>query len=278
MITETLIMTLAVLLPSLIGMTKRSDVMPQGHHAGRMISFLVACEDELLNFPKKLREHINESTSMEIVITGVGKINAAIKTAECIFRNRHGMHEIVNVGTAGSHVFPKGTLGLIFKVGERDFDATDIMRAFVPDYPKHLVPFEEEMFQPCDNLHEGSTWNYSNLKFPEGDNIVTGATCWTGDNTHAYSEISETMTGEFIEMEASAIVKTANYYRPHSAKFIFKWVSDGAGEDVGEEWKENHAIPPHIWLQVFEFLHMNRVIAGFYDFETIERVRAWFDE
>lgn len=265
--------TLAVvlLLLSLTGKTKQSDVMPQGHHAGRMISFLVACEDELLNFPKKLREHINESTYMEIVITGVGKINAAIKTAECIFRNRHGTHEIVNVGTAGSHVFPKGTLGLITKTGERDFDATDIMRAFVPDYPKHLVPFEEEVFQGCESGHD-------NLKFPDGDNIVTGATCWTGDNTHAYTEISETMTGEFIEMEAAAIVKTANYYRPNAPKFIFKWASDGAGEDVGAEWKENHAIPPHIWQQVFEFLHMNRVISGFYDFESIEDVRAWFDE
>lgn len=193
---------------------------------------IVACEPELEKLSPETRSILENDLGFHILISGVGKINAA-KCA--MFARCMGADIIVNVGTAGSHVYGKGTLVIPNQTAERDMDATDIMRQFVPDYPKHLTPFEESIFRQID---------LSKLVLPDDVKVIVGSkenpvTCWTGDNTHAYTEKSEVMDGAVIEMEGDAIAAIPCKSISNHRTLLIKWISDNADENVGEEWAEN---------------------------------------
>ena len=209
---------------------------------------IVACEPELEKLSPETRRTLEEDLGFHILISGVGKINAA-KCA--MFARCMGADIIVNVGTAGSHVYGKGTLVIPNQTAERDMDATDIMRQFIADYPKHLTPFEESIFRQID---------LSKLVLPDDVKVIVGSeenpvTCWTGDNTHAYTEKSEVMDGAVIEMEGDAIAAIPCKPTNNQRTLLIKWISDNADENVGEEWAENaDGIP---WETIVKILVAN---------------------
>ncbi len=210
---------------------------------------IVACEPELEKLSPETRSILENDLGFHILISGVGKINAA-KCA--MFARCMGADIIVNVGTAGSHIYGKGTLVIPNRTAQRDMDATDIMRQFRPDYPKHLTPFEESIFRQID---------LSKLVLPDDVKVIVGSkenpvTCWTGDNTHAYTEKSEVMDGAVIEMEGDAIAAiNARVHHTTHTTLLIKWISDNADENVGEEWAENaDGIP---WETIVKILVAN---------------------
>lgn len=204
---------------------------------------LVACEPEMVKMTHEQQSWLG-ANGWKIVFTGVGKVNAAVATANALWRYRNAK-VFVNVGTCGSQTLPKGALVVPDMVAQRDMDATLIMRQFVPDFPKHLTPFMEEIFGKID---------LSNFVLPDGVKAIIGGKVGTGDNTHAHLEESDFLW-DCVEMELAAIL-AAVQETGFDGKFLsLKWVSDTADENAGEDWQENaDGIP---WGDILKILAAN---------------------
>lgn len=204
---------------------------------------LVACEPEMVKMTDKQRSWLG-ANGWRLVFTGVGKVNAAIATANALWRYRNA-EVFVNVGTCGSQTLPKGALVVPDMVAQRDMDATLIMRQFVPDFPKHLTPFMEEIFGKID---------LSNFVLPDGVKAVIGGKVGTGDNTHAHLEESDFLW-DCVEMELAAILAAIEQTGFDGEFLSLKWVSDTADENAGEDWHENaDGIP---WGDILKILDAN---------------------
>ena len=196
---------------------------------------LVACEPELEKMTEKHRALL-DALGIELVFTGVGKVNATIAASKVASSNADW---IINVGTAGSHTHPKGSVVCPDRYAQRDMDATLIMRQFIPDFPVYLTPFEEHMFVVHHNQRFNTLLGVDSGAFHiDLSAHIEGGICWTGDNTHGHTETTKSQPEfEVVEMEAFAIAKVCEVHRiPFTA---FKYISDGADENVGEEWAEN---------------------------------------
>ena len=161
----------------------------------RKTVILVALENEL---PQNILpdEHIE--------YTGVGKINATIKTLEVI--QEFNPDIIVNFGTAGS----LGKLTGLHEVSvfkQRDMDATEL------GFSIGETPFE----------------NVSSITFGR-----EGLSCGTGDSF--VTEKPKVKT-DLVDMEAYAIAKVC--LAKNKDFRCFKFVSDNADETAGNDWKQN---------------------------------------
>ena len=204
---------------------------------------LVACEPEMLKMTDDQRKWL-EANNWKIVFTGVGKVLSAVKTTATLLRYPNAKM-VVNVGTCGSQTLPKGALVVPNKAAQRDMDTTLIMRAFVPDFPKHLTPFTEEIFGEID---------LSNFVLPDGVKAIIGGKVGTGDNTHAHLEESD-FVWDCVEMELAAILAAVQETGYKGKFFSLKWVSDTADENAGEDWQENaDGIP---WGDILKILAAN---------------------
>ena len=161
-----------------------------------MILVLVAVEEEL---------GLKDLPDLQIHYTGVGKINASIKTLE-IIRDYSPTH-IINYGTAGSLNNNLKGLVEVTRFYQRDMDAT---------------PLGFEIGQtPFDDIEE--------INFGNG-----GYSCGTGD-----SFVTETpkLKTDLVDMEAYAIAKIC-YLK--AIKFrCFKYISDSADEGATDDWIKN---------------------------------------
>ena len=187
------------------------------------IHLLVACEP--LNEEQKLRL---ELLGITLVMCGVGTLNACMAAMKSIAA---GADYIINIGTAGSHTFPLGTVMQGTGYVHRSCDARAIMHSITdeegnlmfPDWEQYRMPFEEEIvLEPKRILNT---------------DLVQGLV-FTGNNTNGHTETSEMYPAfDCVEMEAHAIAKVCiDAGIPFDS---FKFISDGAGESVGEEWNQN---------------------------------------
>ena len=131
-----------------------------------MVLILVAVEEEL---------SLKDLPDLQIHYTGVGKINAAIKTLEII--KDHSPAQIINYGTAGS--LNKKLKGLVevTQFFQRDMDASPL------GFKIGQTPF--------DNVQE--------INFGTG-----GYSCGTGDSFVTQTPKLKT---DLVDMEAYAIAK-----------------------------------------------------------------------
>jgi adenosylhomocysteine nucleosidase len=140
-----------------------------------------------------------------VFFTGIGKVNAASKTAELI--ERYQPTHIVNLGTAGGITVGHG-LYSVTKFVQRD------MQCFKLGCSVGETPFE-------------TTPQVLDL----GGN---GLTCSTGDNfvTNPVLEIP----ADLVDMEAYAIAKTC--WQRNVCFSCYKFVSDQANEHAYRDWYE----------------------------------------
>ena len=180
---------------------------------------LVAWTPELENLSDTDRQRLLDN-NIEIKVTGVGKVNAAM--AACKYASR--FKRIINVGTAGSHTYDVGSLVKPTKFAQRD------MRVETFGFPSFLTPGEEKPFLTIRGKEDGPT-------------------CWTGDNANGYAETTEQHpTFDVVEMEAYAIAKVC---RENNREFIaYKHISDKAGEDAKKQFEENVTGIP--WTQIID--------------------------
>jgi len=171
-----------------------------------MIFILVAVEEEL---------SVKDLPEFQIYYTGVGKINASIKTLEII--RDHSPTQVINYGTAGS--LNKKLKGLVEvdQFFQRDMDATPL------GFKIGQTPFDE-----IEEIRFGSA----------------GYSCGTGDSFVTQTPKLKT---DLVDMEAYAIAKIC-YLK--DIKFrCFKYISDNADEGANNDWIKNVSIGKKLFIE-----------------------------
>ena len=147
-------------------------------------------------------------SGVEIVYSGIGKINAALASAKAI--HQFSPRKILNFGTAGKVNPQLDGLLEIGKVIQRDMLAE-------PLAPRGKTPF-------CDRPQE----YLSSGKYicGSGDSFVSAPDPWL---------LSQGV--DVVDMELFAIAYVANHHQIpwHS----YKYITDDANESSGNDWQQN---------------------------------------
>jgi len=167
--------------------------------------YVVALKDEVSS------EFINE---FDVLVTGVGKVNATYQLTKHLTENKSKYNLIINFGTAGSNYLPPGSLVDCTKFFEKDMDCQPL------GFEIYQTPFEDDTKL---DFSLGSIYN------PINRNL----TCFTGDKF-----VTEDLDYQGIfDMEAYALAKVCKNFQ---MQFIsFKYISDGADNNSADDWNEN---------------------------------------
>ena len=179
----------------------------------KMILILVAVEEEL---------GVKDLPDFKIHYTGVGKINAAIKTLE-IIRDYTPTH-IINYGTAGTLNKTLNGLVEVTRFSQRDMDASAL------GFRVGQTPF--------DDIEE--------ISFGK-----EGYSCGTGDSF--VTKIPKLKT-DLVDMEAYAMAKICYV---NKIKFrCFKYVSDNADGDANDDWIKNVSMGKRLFIRKMNSLEI----------------------
>jgi adenosylhomocysteine nucleosidase len=150
------------------------------------------------------------------IVTGVGKLNAAIELCTRIAVMPNSITEVINYGTAGI-VSKKPLIGQLVQpdvIIQRDMLAE-------PQAPRGVVPFEQG-----DTAGPILLNTDTNITLGTGDSFVMDTDPWFD-----YASI------DLVDMEAYALAKVARRYNiPFKC---YKYVSDFADENAADTWQEN---------------------------------------
>ncbi len=158
-----------------------------------------------------------ESMDIPVLYTGVGKLNASYALTRELTRRAtqggHGLRLVLNVGTAGSSVFPAGTLLECTRFMQRDMDASPLGFAVgVTPYDEHPPVLE------CAAMF---------AQLPQ-------VACGSGDDFCVNYDPREF---QVVDMEAYALAKVC---RMEGIPFAcVKYITDGAKDDASAgEWQD----------------------------------------
>lgn len=142
------------------------------------------------------------------LFVGVGKVNAAYHLTKRIVESKPSI--IVNLGSAGSNTFDRGSVICCTKFIQRDMDATMI------GCEQYATPFSD--VAPI-------------LNYGIEVKGLTHAICGTGDSF----DVSHTTTlYNAVDMEAYSLAYIA---QQEKIPFLcLKYISDGADDSAAEEW------------------------------------------
>ena len=172
-----------------------------------------------------------EKAGVEVLYTGVGKVNAAISLTRRLEAHRHAGGApaiVVNFGTAGSARIAARTLVACRRFVDRDMDVAAL--GFAPG---------ETPFDPLPPT----------LEFPAFFADLPEAVCGSGDS---FATMDHGPACDVVDMEAYALAKAC---RTAGAAFACaKYVSDGADEHAARHWKENVAGAADRFLALYRAL------------------------
>lgn len=156
---------------------------------------------------KEAEHHFSDYNTL---FTGVGKVNATYQLTKAI--QKFNPDVVINLGTAGSTVYNKGTLVCCNQFIQRDMEVTAL------GFQKFETPFSNgEVLLQYGIEIEG---------LPKG-------ICGSGDQFEM-----EHLNNEYnvIEMEAYALAKVC---KEEAVPFLsVKYISDGADGNAVEDWQE----------------------------------------
>jgi adenosylhomocysteine nucleosidase len=167
---------------------------------------LVALENEL--------DAARAPDGVEVVFTGVGKVNAALATAQALAAEKRDL--VINYGTCGEVGKTLDGLVEISRVVQRDMMAMPLAR-------RGVTPFSDDSLKNhfLESGHVG--WVCGT-----GDSFVTSADPWLTENKV-----------NVVDMELFAIASACKCFGvPWRA---FKYVTDGADDDAHNDWNANCA-------------------------------------
>jgi adenosylhomocysteine nucleosidase len=157
-----------------------------------------------------------EQHGVEVLYTGLGKVNAAIALTRRLADYRHAGRAapgVINFGTAGSRRFLAGTLVGCHRFVQRDMD----VRALGFEYG--VTPFEVLPAQ---------------LEFPPTFTHLPQGLCGSGDSFATGESI---LHCDVVDMEAYAYAKVC---RLEGADFACaKYITDGADHAAAGDWSTN---------------------------------------
>lgn len=172
-----------------------------------------------------------EAAGVDVLYTGVGKVNAAIALTSRLARHRGergGSPLVVNFGTAGSHRIPARTLVACRRFVDRDMEVAAL------GYAPGQTPFD-----PLPPM----------LEFPAVFPDLPEAICGSGDS---FATRPHGVACEVVDMEAYALAKACCI---EGATFAcVKWVTDNADENAARQWKENVAGAAELFLELYRDL------------------------
>ena len=156
------------------------------------------------------KEAGTEFSQENVAFVGVGKINATYNLLKAI--QKHQPDLIINLGTAGSTEFNKGSVVCCTEFIQRDMEVTAL------GFQKFETPFSTDPVILQYGL--------------EIDNLAKGI-CGSGDQFEMEHKNPEY---NVIEMEAFALAKVS---KEENIPFLcLKYISDGADGGAAEDWVE----------------------------------------
>lgn len=165
--------------------------------------------------------HTNPISKMALIVTGIGKVNAASALTYGI--EIFNPYEIFNIGLCGSlrtEVHKKGNVVRVSKVAQHDADIGTLDKKFGKSFLETLNLNSEIIYSKIDmDLLE-----YTQAYLATGDQFV----CET-----SYKEILK-KDFDIIDMEGYAIAKVALMHNIRIT--MLKIISDGADENSGNEF------------------------------------------
>ena len=180
-----------------------------------------------------------EQQAIELLYTGVGKVNAAHALTRKLAEYRHAQRPapwVVNFGTTGSHCLATGTLVACHQFIQRDIDLSAL--GFAPG----VTPFEEIP---------------ALLEFPVLFPELAAAVCGSGD---AFVTGVITSQCDVLDMEAYALAKVCWLERVNFA--CVKYVTDGADHRAANDWHSNLPRAAASFLDVYRSLHRRLHVAS----------------
>lgn len=172
-----------------------------------MHHIIIALENEFPDYSDYFRIHFS----------GVGKVNAALKTAQIIERD-HALGfspTIINYGTAGIVSGREDLIGSLIKphvIVQRDMNSETLT-------PRGITPYDSDGGYIVLDANE-------QIILGTGDSFVTKHDPWF-----------DTIGIDLVDMEAYAIAKVCQHYR---VPFVcYKWVSDFADKNASVNWQQN---------------------------------------
>ncbi len=178
------------------------------------VLFVAALEDEV--------QGRLENLGAPVLYVGVGKVNAAYHLTQFIYEARASGHDIdlvINVGTAGSHVFPTHAVVECSTFVQRDMDVRPL------GFKIGETPF--------DSI-------FGEIKVARKFKGLPEARCGTGDNfetTKADAARAAGLECDVVDMEAYALAKVCALEKIEFASV--KYISDGSDHHAAGDWKEN---------------------------------------
>jgi adenosylhomocysteine nucleosidase len=172
-----------------------------------------------------------EGTNVEILYTGVGKVNAAAGLARRLAEMRctgDGQPLVVNLGTAGSRTIPAHTLVACNRFAQRDMDVSGM------GLPPGVTPFDST--PPIIEFP---------IVFPDLPQVL----CSTADS---FATQRHEINGDVVDMEAFALARVC---LAENARFACaKYVTDGADSDSAAHWEAALDNAARAFLTVFQSL------------------------
>jgi adenosylhomocysteine nucleosidase len=175
------------------------------------------------------------SRGADVLFTGVGKVNAAYQLTRRlgVERGLGNKPLVVNLGTAGSRHFKRGSVVACRRFVQRDMDVTGL------GFALGHTPFENDV--PAE------------LEFPEYFPELPHALCGTGDRFEAHSEA---LLWDVIDMEAYALAKVC--FLEGLPFACAKFITDGADGSAGSDWQANLPIAARQFIELYEELLARR--------------------
>ncbi len=146
----------------------------------------------------------------DVLYTGLGKINAAYSLTKYLSDKRPSL--VINLGTAGSQLFPAKSVVCCSRFVQRDMDVQAL----------GFEPFQT----PFSDVPVVLEYGMSVTGLPAG-------ICGSGDNfATTYKEAAYNL----VDMEAYALARIC---QQEDIPFLcLKYISDGADEDASADWTE----------------------------------------
>jgi adenosylhomocysteine nucleosidase len=172
-----------------------------------------------------------ERQGVQVLYTGLGKVNAAIALTRRLAAYRHSQLAppfIINFGTAGSHRFVTGTLVSCYRFVQRDMDVRALGFAY------GVTPFED---LPAE------------LEFPAVFSGLPHGLCGSGDS---FATGESVLHCDVVDMEAYAYAKVC---RLEGARFACaKYITDGADHAAAGDWSANLSAAAEAFWRIYASL------------------------
>lgn len=174
-------------------------------------------KDESIPFGKKVWEGEAFGIPFALILTGVGKTNAAAATMLALTR---GADKLLNIGVAGG-LSPNAKIGTLWQIAravQSDFDLSKINGTSVGTLNEYDTPYFP---LKIEGLHHTAT-------LASADSFASGA---------EDMELLRELDADIRDMEGAAIAHIA--FAAGIPCTMFKSISDNAGEESVREYRDN---------------------------------------